>query len=334
MHDINIVYAFFLSAWLVGPLYGLNLILFVLCLRFLLNRGVSGGNRVLLATTAAQILLCTGHLVTTIVQIFRAISLDEEGRGILDNAYVYNQSEAAHVVQVTLYITNGLFADGILIWRCYVVWNKSVYIWAPLVFLLAGNGITGYIAMAHLSRLTPQTAVFDNSVGLYIQATWSLSIATQVIASLLISWKVLAAGARLASNRSRPRFRGYHATIFWTIVESGALYSFTTVLLLVFYVNGAQAGAICAAILGQLSATAPYLILVRVEHNRQHIPKQTSTVAPPRHYSRQTSIPVQPSSIPVGLVASTRSNSFYGTSKSIGLQHEDVDVMELKHVGV
>ncbi|KZV60685.1 hypothetical protein PENSPDRAFT_659428 [Peniophora sp. CONT] len=334
MHDIDIVHAFFLSAWVVGPLYVLSFILFIICVRSLLGRRFSGSSWVLLATTTAQMLLCTGHIITTIVQIFQAISVDAHGTGVIDNTYISNQSAPAHVAQVVLYITNSLIADGVLIWRCYVVWNKRLYIWTPLVLLLAGNGITGYIAMAHLSRLTPQSAIFDKSVGLYIQATWSLSIATQVIASLLIAGKVFITGARLGSGSEGLRFGGYHATILWTVIESGALYSFTTVLLLVFYVKGAQAGAVCAAILGQLSATAPYLILARVEHNRQRIFKQTPPAVPPSHASAQSSKQAQSENIPLELIARIHRRSSSAKPKNIDLRGEDVDVLDIKNTVV
>ncbi|KAI0320413.1 hypothetical protein OF83DRAFT_595781 [Amylostereum chailletii] len=62
--------------------------------------------------------------------------------------------------------------------------------------------------------------------------------------------------------------RRNHLTAFWIVIESGALYSFSTILALVFYSTKANCGAIMGSILGQLSATVPYLILARtVEFN-------------------------------------------------------------------
>jgi len=274
------------SSWSVGPLYGLNLALYAACFQALYKREMSVGNRVLLLASTIQIGLCTGHVISLLVQLFRGIVINAQGIASVDNVYFVQQSTPEHVAQNILYITNSLMGDAVMIWRCYIVWNKKVYVYAPLLLLLLATGVSGYAAMAHLALLPPSGLVFENSISNWIEPTWSLSLATQVLSTSLIVTRILLASFRQRHSNGQT----YYSFIFWVIIESGALYSSTTIMLLAFYVTGEAAGAVCAAILGQLSATAPFLIIVRIEAKK--LSERTSllpSAGPMSHPSREMS---------------------------------------------
>jgi hypothetical protein len=106
--------------------------------------------------------------------------------------------------------------------------------------------VTGYTALVNLSRLSPTDSVFLPRVHNWLLATWSLSIATQFGATVLIGyrfWKTI----RWTSKG----IRASRLSVLWILVESGALYSVTTIFLLGF--SSTNTGAIFAASLGQIS---------------------------------------------------------------------------------
>ncbi|KZV62235.1 hypothetical protein PENSPDRAFT_758850 [Peniophora sp. CONT] len=266
MSNIHFITAAIVSSWVAGPWYGLNLALYFICVRILLGKWSIHGSRVLFVAATVQICLCTGHLVTMLVQLLQGLPVDEHGVGRLDNAYFRDQITHAHIAEEVFYITNSLVGDAIMIWRVYVVWEKNHMVYSPLLLLFVATGVSACIVMAHMAHLdllNTQAAVLAR----WIEATWCLSIATQVLATLLIGFKLIAA-ARGQRKLGLMQSSLYIST-FWVVIESGAGYTITTVLLLSFYVRGLNAGAICAAFLGQLSATAPYLMIVRAETNRQ-----------------------------------------------------------------
>jgi hypothetical protein len=118
------------------------------------------------------------------------------------------------------------------------------------------NLVTGYVAIVDLSHLSPTDSVFVPRVHNWLLATWSLSIATQFGATLLIGyrfWRSIKWGST-GTRASR-------LAIFWILVESGALYSVTTIFLLGF--SAANTGALFAAALGQISVRFPHLNLAR-----------------------------------------------------------------------
>jgi hypothetical protein len=88
--------------------------------------------------------------------------------------------------------------------------------------------------------------VFFARVHNWLIATWCLSIATQFGATLMIGyrfWKSI--------KWNSGGIRESRLPVLWILVESGALYSVTTIFLLGF--SATNMGAIFAAALGQIS---------------------------------------------------------------------------------
>ncbi|KAH9006686.1 hypothetical protein EDB84DRAFT_1407509, partial [Lactarius hengduanensis] len=141
--------------------------------------------------------------------------------------------------------------------RLWVIWNRNFWLCVPFIVLLLRPESRGYIALVNLARLTPPDTVFSSCVHSWLIATWALSIATQLGATLLIGYRIWKS---IQWNNSKG-LRASRLSVLWILVESGALYGVTTTLLLGF--SSTDTGAIFAASLGQISALAPTLIIVR-----------------------------------------------------------------------
>ncbi|KAF8260605.1 hypothetical protein EI94DRAFT_1706178 [Lactarius quietus] len=209
----------------------------------------------MLIVSSIQFALATGHVITLLVQLIRAFI---GAAGTLDgpSLYLLDQSTPEHVAQEVLFITNSLIGDAILIWRLWVIWNRNFWLCFPFIILCIATGVTGYTALGHLAALTPSDTVFLARVHNWLIATWALSMATQFGATLLIGyqfWRSIKWNAK--------GIRSSRIAVLWILVESGALYSVMTIFLLGF--SSTNTGAIFAAALGQISALAPMLIIVR-----------------------------------------------------------------------
>jgi hypothetical protein len=117
--------------------------------------------------------------------------------------------------------------------------------------------VSGIGSIATLSILPPGfPGFFSSPLRPWLVTFWLSSIVTQIGATALISWKIWSA----ISWRARKR-----GSVEWAIlrifVESGALYSAGTVVVLVMYLLQTAAGTIVAGMLGQLS----------VRHMPEHI---------------------------------------------------------------
>ena len=106
--------------------------------------------------------------------------------------------------------------------------------------------VTGCTALAHLAPFTRAGNVFLSRVHNWLIATWVLSLATQLGATLLISYKIWK-----SIQWNVQGLRASRLSVLWILVESGALYSITTAFLLGF--SSTNTGGLFAVSLGQIS---------------------------------------------------------------------------------
>ena len=108
-------------------------------------------------------------------------------------------------------------------------------------------GFTGFI---RLGRLDLSQTVFLPNVINWLTASWCLSIATQFGATLLIGYRFWKSVQGTSKGIGASRL-----AILWIVVESGALYSVTTILMLGF--SRSNVGGILVSALGQISVCTP-----------------------------------------------------------------------------
>ncbi|KAJ7183857.1 hypothetical protein C8R46DRAFT_1209998 [Mycena filopes] len=234
--------------WVAAVLYGINMVVFVSCIRVLHHRGLAGFNRILLLVASIQFMLATAHNIVCLFQLIR---------GFIDNS-----AEA-------VYLTNSIIGDTILIWRLYIVYNRNWWLCGPFLVLLAGTTVCSYSAVYYVSKFSPSDPVFMEALGNWILSTWALSIG----ATLLIAYRI----SSTTFTATRTSWR--HSAVFWLVIESGAIYSLATVVTLVLYALKQNSGAISGAALGQISCLIPTSIIVRVGFVGASAP---STDPPPR----------------------------------------------------
>lgn len=83
----------------------------------------------------------------------------------------------------------------------------------------------------HLAHLNPADPLFLKAVLQWTTAAWSLSIALQTCCTALIAYKILST-TRGIQNGLGLRFGKSNTAVVWIVVESGALYSMSTLVLL------------------------------------------------------------------------------------------------------
>ncbi|SJK99453.1 uncharacterized protein ARMOST_02754 [Armillaria ostoyae] len=246
--------------WCATVLYGVNLILYFCCVHVLTRRRTST-TWVLLGGATVQFILSTVHIAAGLRSMVEGFIWSNEVPG---GSYHYweNMTRAVYILQEAATVTNCLIGDTILIWRLYVIWNKKIFICLFPVSLVLAFGVCGYISIYRLSHLSLSDVHTVNDILNWLQATWSLSLATQILVTTLIATRIWLlsrqALARPSGKQSNP-----YMTVIWTVVESGAIYTFTATLMLAFFTQRSQVSTVMGDALGQISAIVPALIIVR-----------------------------------------------------------------------
>uniref|UniRef100_A0A0W0F5Y6 Uncharacterized protein n=1 Tax=Moniliophthora roreri TaxID=221103 RepID=A0A0W0F5Y6_MONRR len=241
MAGIALDKAEFVGLWVESILYGMNTILFAICIWVLVyyKKRSSGLNIPLLATAIFLYIFCTIRI---------GIDL---GRGILAFFTFRNNPEGplgfyedishwTRVLREALYVTNSLVADTLVIYRLYVVWGYNWKITVGPIILLLASSISGYIAVWEITRVASGGSIFAKQVADGATALFALSMGTNVIVTSLIAGRIWYIGHRASKHLGRQHGVKYSRALV-VIVESGALYSVSLFILLILFAMGNDA---------------------------------------------------------------------------------------------
>jgi len=223
--------------WVGTFFYGIYLVLFCICIYVLLHRPHNLGNTVLLVTAIALFTLSTVQAIINLVL----------GAADIDNIDIPYE----HLVNVTtvVYGINNIIADGLVIYRCYSVWNKNIYIVIPPILLLIPTSVFGIGFLLPSSNTT----------------FFALSLVTNVIVTALTAGRIWWIH-RKARAYLEPAMQQRYTSAISILVESGVIYSATVLAYLIIgaipSVNIVQEPIF--QMLTQVLGIAPTLIIVRV----------------------------------------------------------------------
>ncbi|KIK54961.1 hypothetical protein GYMLUDRAFT_176450, partial [Collybiopsis luxurians FD-317 M1] len=192
----------------------------------------------LLVTSILQFMLSTMHVVSALIQLIQ---------GFVSTAAATPGASTFYFLDMD---TSSLIGDGILVWRVYMVWRKDLKIVILPILLLLGTTVCSCKSIFNLKTLNGLNPLFLSRVISWLTALWAISLTTQALCTLLIAGRIWwdTRISKVAGFGSRRQM-----SAAWTIVESGAIYSICTVVLMTLFLLHTQAGAIIGDPLGQIS---------------------------------------------------------------------------------
>ncbi|KAM5534170.1 hypothetical protein V8D89_012190 [Ganoderma adspersum] len=145
-------------------------------------------------------------------------------------------TSAVGAAKFAVYVTQLLIGDGIMIYRAYVVWDRSFKVIIPPFILLAGELVLGYF-VSLAGPFAPEA--WGLNIVLLSNAFYVLSVATNILSSGLIMARILWFKSRTqkASQVSLGSQDGRLKNVTWRVVESilqsAAIYSVASISLAV-----------------------------------------------------------------------------------------------------
>ncbi|KAF5362433.1 hypothetical protein D9756_002755 [Leucocoprinus leucothites] len=234
------------SAYLSGYmfeifLYGINSLLFATIVFILLGRNEGLPRRALLASAMAMFLVTTSNISLSIYIIFH---------DLIPTGFV--KTTALIRVKHTLIFVSNVFADALLIYRCYAVWSRSLYAIAAPCALLLTTAVYGAIVMPGLAD-----EVQSSKEHAFLWLTLSLSVLITTLTATRIWWMARQVRVLLGYD-----FAKKHYSVVATTIETGAIYA---AYISVYQILG-QVGFhsfILDIALSQVAVIAPMLIIVQ-----------------------------------------------------------------------
>lgn len=220
-----------LGLFLDTLLYGVFFTLYCFTLFILLKK--TGIKRQLLLPVASLLLcIATAHLIIDFVRALDAFIFKVDTIGASD--YYANFASPLFVASTALCITQTILADAIVVWRCYMLNDRSLLVAIPGCIILLASIATGYYGIGSLSRAHPLSNISLADYGC-IATFDTLTMVLSVTSTSLNAWRIY---------RTRyfvPEGFAVFLPVFVVIIESGAIYSMSILVLLLTFFIGSNA---------------------------------------------------------------------------------------------
>ncbi|KAK0490384.1 hypothetical protein IW261DRAFT_1616746 [Armillaria novae-zelandiae] len=209
----------------------------------------------------ALALLSTLHLVADGIYVYRGF-IASKG----DDAYFLDS--AKFTFKNTVYFLETLLADGILIYRCYIVWQNVLVIAFPILGWIGTVGAHTIWSIAREpGRALNNDAIFVQQTGKWVVSFYSVALATNISATFVLATKLWIAHRRtvkyFGSTMSTHTSKSSFYPIILVIVECGALYSLALIAMLTTYLLESNAAYLVIDLIGQIIPITFSVILLR-----------------------------------------------------------------------
>jgi hypothetical protein len=250
--------------------YGMTVVLFFHCMQALLWPRAHGPPK--------YYLVIYTFVLFSLGTIFVALNLRSSVLAFIDNrnfpggpeAYALSVYSSPLIITPNVcFVISNLLADGLLMYRCKVIWTGKPWILALPFIMYLGSTSMGIMFIYESS--SPNSNVFAQGAVDFGLPYFALSTSLNVLLTLLISIRLMLhqyrvkGTSKIGGRRNLP----YNAIVAM-LVESSALYSIFSLLFLGTYAAGNSASAIFLPILSQTQIIAPLLIISRVASQRAY----------------------------------------------------------------
>ncbi|KAF7300979.1 hypothetical protein MIND_00661000 [Mycena indigotica] len=274
-------------------------ILFGACLHLIFIKKASGANHILTPTLCLIWVLSIVHWIVDIVRA-RIAFVDDPAHDLL---YLSSPAQPLDGAKIGIYSTITIVADFFMIYRCWMVWNHNVYALALPVLCWVATAVTGWVGTAEVV-LTQKGGIFHANLQPWIISFFSLSLATNVLCTLLVAYKVLLSQIRLRRSGTESTGRVIPALIIF--LESAALYSLSLIALLVTYQLGINTSFIILDLTSSVIGITFSSIILRLSMADSKPSQSTTTASLPGRGNVSGLGGIDPNSYPLGTVHISR----------------------------
>ncbi|KAK7055352.1 hypothetical protein R3P38DRAFT_2499429 [Favolaschia claudopus] len=255
-----------ISTVLEGVLYGFSVLMFIATVWCLTNGRAHSQINYTMVTIACLLLILSTivsfgciHIAVDIKRIYTGLVLNRFFPGG-PSAWFANGSDESFIFKNSIYSFQTAIGDGVVIYRCYMVWRSwwiivlPVILWCSVAATAAGTVIT-------LSQPAADSAdIFVKRTGQWITAFYATTLTCNLVATAILAYKLWAiergSHGRVGKSMTWP--------VLMIIVDAGALYSITLIAALTCFVSKSNAQYIVLDMVTPIISIAFYMVLLRV----------------------------------------------------------------------
>ncbi|KAG1740177.1 uncharacterized protein EDB91DRAFT_1133483 [Suillus paluster] len=247
-----------ISTVMEGILYGFSVLMFMGTIWTLTHkRRMKDVNRPIVVVAILLLVLSTAHMVVDIIRIELGLVTYRDTFPGGPAAFFADITQATCLIKSAIYIFQTIVSDGMLIYRCYIIWQSIWVIIFPSM-LLFGITASGIYAVYNASQATSDAGnVYAKGTGPWIIAYYAMTLTTNLWASALLAYRIWIA-------RKIPTTKSTTKSIVRMLVEAAILYSIALLSLLVGFVLQNNGHYILLDMIMPIISITFYTVLIRI----------------------------------------------------------------------
>lgn len=260
------------ETFVAAILYGIVVVLFSRCIGALLNplNRVGGGTKWgLMSHTVAMFSFIT---IPVAMHFNKQCTSYTDNRTFPGGPLKYQDANSGKLINIfpsVMFPLNQWLADGLLLYRCYVIYSMNYWAIAfpcLMYFASVSTGIAYIWAVMNpaLYPISPKRTVVHLALSYY-----SICVSLTVLLTLMIVVRLFLHQRNIRNALGTSAgIGGLYITIVTMLVESYALYAVTFLVFIGLWAANNFMAAIFAAAIGEVQVIAPFLIILRVADRR------------------------------------------------------------------
>ncbi|KAG1744620.1 uncharacterized protein EDB91DRAFT_195030 [Suillus paluster] len=248
-----------MSTALESILYGFSVLMFMGTIWVLTyKRRMRDVNRLSAAVSILLLLLSTAHVVVDIIRLDYGLVKYRDTFPAGPSAFFADVAEQTYMIKNAIYILHTLLGDGVVIYRCYIVWQSIRIIILPSMLWCCG-ALTGFSAVYSVSQATSDAGnIFTKATG---QSFFALTLSTNLISSGLLAYRIWTVERNVSTLRTSNRTL---TPILRVLVDAAILYSVVLFPTLICFVRSNNGQYVMLDMLVPIISIAFYMVLIRV----------------------------------------------------------------------
>ncbi|KIJ65133.1 hypothetical protein HYDPIDRAFT_89176 [Hydnomerulius pinastri MD-312] len=305
------------STVLEGILYGFSLLMFIGTLWALMHRRMNSGVNVRMVSVACSLLIfSSAHMIIDIIRTEEG--LVQQRNTFTDGpvGFFSDVAQWSFVYKNMLYMLQTLVGDGVVIYRCYVVWRSWWIIVIPAL-MWCSVATTGIGSVYSISQATTDAEnIFAPITGPWITAFLAATLFTNVFSTSLLAYRIWAVGRRVSSASSQ-------SSVLWPvlriILDAGVVYSISLLAALLCFVTKNRGHYVLLDMIMPIISLTFYMVIIRIT-----ISKSASQGGAP---------PSSGFSNPLSMSRLTRGGREYDDQHQYPLRKMEVHITQLTETG-
>ncbi|KAG2144677.1 uncharacterized protein EDB93DRAFT_1241237 [Suillus bovinus] len=248
-----------MSIVLEGILYGFSVLMFIGTIWALTyKRHMHDINRPITAVAVLLLVLSTAHMVLGIIQTEEGLA---QYRDNFHGRPKASFSRGTYMITGAIFVLQTLLGDGVVIYRCYVVWQTVWVIILPSILWcdIAATGVYSIYSFSHTTSTSGH--VFSQETREWVLAFYASTLATNLLSSGLLAYRIWKIERNIASSRA---MKITTTSILRVVMDAAILYSIALLCTLIGLVCSNNGTLVMLNVLTPIISITFYMVIIRI----------------------------------------------------------------------